>query len=320
MSAVSSSSFNSVKSFSVSALDKTDQVLTKSLSFLSNNYLYTVILVLLILYAPAAAPMLSKSMVGLLGNYAVKFIYIFLLSYLLSKSVKVSIVTTVAIVVGIFILKKFSNNENFDGSGTDLSGNGVSGNGVSGNGVYGNGVSGNGVYGNGVSGNGVSGNGVYGNGVSGNGVYGNGVSENDVYGTDLSGNGVSENDVSESVSYESVMSETPFFKTDLSGNNIIPEINMQQIELPQELVIDREEIIKPVMQMQAEEKIPVGADLLSNVYADADYVDTLKPLVIEEKKEVTSATESDIIDVCGSRLNKNGYTGYNEYQDNFASL
>ncbi len=236
MSTVSSSSFNSVKSFSMSALDKTDKVLTKSLSFLSNNYLYTVILVLLILYAPAAAPMLSRSMAGLLGNYAIKFIYVFLLAYLLSKSVKVSIVTTVVIVIGIFILKKFGNNENFDGSGSDISG------------------------------------------------------------SDLSG-------------------------SDVSDVQLVQKIEVKEdVGLPQEPVVDREQAIKSVKEVSVEEKVPVAADLLTNVHADAEHVDTLKPLVSEEKKEIKAATEADVIDVCGSRLNKDGYTGFDQNPDNFASL
>ncbi len=231
MSTVSSNSFNSVKSFSASALDKTDRVLTKSLGFLSNNYLYTVILVLLILYAPAAAPMLSRSMMGLLGNYAVKFIYVFLLSYLLSKSVKVSIVTTVVIVVGIFVLKKFGNNEHFDGSGSDISG------------------------------------------------------------------------------------------SDVSGSKLTEEIEVEEdLKLPQEPVVDREQVIKPVKEVTAETKVPVAADLLTNVHADAEHVDTLKPLVPEETKEIESTSETDVIDVCGSRLNKDGYTGFDEKPDNFAPL
>ncbi len=231
MSTVSSSSFNSVKSFSMSALDKTDKVLTKSLSFLSNNYLYTVILVLLILYAPAAAPMLSRSMAGLLGNYAIKFIYVFLLAYLLSKSVKVSIVTTVVIVIGIFVLKKFGNNENFDGSGSDVLG------------------------------------------------------------------------------------------SDVSGVQLVQKIELQEdVELPQEPVVDREQAIKPVKEVSVEGKVPVAADLLTNVHADAEHVDTLKPLVPEENKEIKAATEADVIDVCGSRLNKDGYTGFDQNPDNFASL
>jgi hypothetical protein len=168
-------------------------------------------------------------MAGLLGNYAVKFIYVFLLAYLLSKSVKVSIVTTVVIVIGIFILKKFGNNENFDGS-------------------------------------------------------------------DISG-------------------------SDISGSKLIQEIEVEEdVELPQEPVVDREQAIKPVKQVSVEGKVPIAADLLTNVHADAEHVDTLKPLVSDEKKEIVGATETDVIDVCGSRLNKNGYTGFDQSPDNFASL
>lgn len=234
MSTVSSSSFNSIKSFSASALDKTDKVLTKSLSFLSNNYLYTAILVLLILYAPAAAPMLSKSIAGILGNYAVKFIYVFLLSYLLSKSVKVSLVTTVVIVVGIFVLKKFGTNENFDGSGSDISGSDISG-------------------------------------------------------------------------------------SKVSVEKVVKQIEVEEdAEIEQEPVIDREQAIKPVKQVETEGKVPVAADLLTNVHADAEHIDTLKPLVPQEKKEIK--VEGDVIDVCGSRLNKDGYSGFDETPDTFASL
>ena len=67
MSTVSSSSFNSVKSFSASALDKTDKVLTNALRVFSNNYLYTVVLVLLILYAPAAAGGLMLDLIIIAG-------------------------------------------------------------------------------------------------------------------------------------------------------------------------------------------------------------------------------------------------------------
>lgn len=108
-------SIDSVKSFSANALDTTDRVLTSSLGFLSNSYINNIVLVLLVLYAPVAAPMVSPAIVGLLGNYAIKFVYVFLLAYLLSKSVKVSLLTAVVIVLGIFILKKFNiTNEHFE--------------------------------------------------------------------------------------------------------------------------------------------------------------------------------------------------------------
>lgn len=112
---------DSVKKYSTKAIDTTDRVLTKSLGFLSNNYLRNLILVLLILYAPLAAPMAGQAIAKLLNNYAVKFIYIFLLAYLLSKSVKVALASAVIIVVGIFILKKLNiNYENFENSQEEL--------------------------------------------------------------------------------------------------------------------------------------------------------------------------------------------------------
>jgi hypothetical protein len=240
MSSVSSSSFNSIKSFSASALDKTDKVLTKSLRVFSNNYLYTVVLVLLILYAPAAAPMLTRSMAGILNNYAVKFIYVFLLAYLLSKSVKVSLVTTVVVVVGIFVLKKFGNNENFDGS------------------------------------------------------------ENEVT------NKVVVNTKSNKIEL------TDDFESDNESDN------ESDYELPQEPAVNREVAIKPVKQVEADSQVPVAADLLTNVNAGANHDGTLKPVVLQEIKQ--AVTEADVIDVCGSRLNKDGYSGFDERTDNYSSL
>jgi hypothetical protein len=240
MSTVSSSSFNSIKSFSASALDKTDKMLTKSLRVFSNNYLYTAVLVLLILYAPAAAPMLSKPMAGILGNYAIKFIYVFLLSYLLSKSIKVSLVTTVVIVVGIFVLKKFDYNENFDGSGSE---------------------------------------------------------------------------VSEVVVDEKLQQQ---IEAEYESENESEIESEDDFQLEQEPVVNREEAIKPVVQVESTTQVPVAADLLSNVNAGANHSGALKPVVPEEIKQVI--TESDIIDVCGSRLNKDGYTGFDEFPDNFSTV
>jgi hypothetical protein len=244
MSTVSSSSFNSIKSFSASALDKTDKVLTKTLSIFSNNYIYTAVLVLLILYAPAAAPMISKPIAGILGNYAIKFIYVFLLSYLLSKSVKISLVTTVVIVVGIFVLKKFNNNERFDGSGSE---------------------------------------------------------------------------VSEIVVDDKLQKEIESQNESESENESDFESEFEsESELPQEPVINREEVIKPVVQVESEIQVPVAADLLSNVNAGANHNGALKPIVPEEIKQVID--NADIIDVCGSRLNKDGYAGFDQHSDNYSSL
>lgn len=110
----SSSTLNSLKSSSMNLLSSAESTVTKSLKVFSNNYLSTLILVILVSYAPLAAPALSKSLVDILNNYAVKFVYIFLLAYLLSKSVRVATLTALIIVVGMLLLKKLHGSENME--------------------------------------------------------------------------------------------------------------------------------------------------------------------------------------------------------------
>lgn len=110
----SSSTLNSLKSSSINLLSSAESTVTKSLKVFSNNYLSTLILVILVSYAPLAAPALSKSLVDILNNYAVKFVYIFLLAYLLSKSVRVATLTSLIIVVGMLLLKKLHISENME--------------------------------------------------------------------------------------------------------------------------------------------------------------------------------------------------------------
>ncbi len=112
--ATTSSSIDSLKSSSLSLLSSAESTVTKSLGIFSNNYLSTLCLVLLVAYAPVAAPALGASVVGIMGNYAVKFIYIFLLAYLLSKSVRVATLTALIIVVGILLLKKMNAGEHME--------------------------------------------------------------------------------------------------------------------------------------------------------------------------------------------------------------
>ncbi len=95
-------------------LTNTESALNTGMSvFNKNNYVKNLVLVLLILYAPLAAPMVGKSIATILNNYAVKLIYVFVLTYLLSNSVRVSILTSIVIVLGIYLLKKF-NYENME--------------------------------------------------------------------------------------------------------------------------------------------------------------------------------------------------------------
>ena len=110
----SSSTLDSLKSSSMNLLASADSTVSKSLGVFSNNYLSTLILVVLVIYSPIAAPSLGQSMVGILNNYAVKFVYMFLLAYLLSKSVRVATLTSLIIVVGILLLKKLNSSEHME--------------------------------------------------------------------------------------------------------------------------------------------------------------------------------------------------------------
>jgi len=102
-----SNTSDSLRDLSDRALKSTETLLSKPMSLFGNSYLRNVVLVLLLLYAPVAAPTISVGMASILGNYAVKLVYIFLLAYLLCNSIRISIVTAVAITVGIFLIKKF---------------------------------------------------------------------------------------------------------------------------------------------------------------------------------------------------------------------
>ena len=109
---------DSLKSFSdkaLNALNKTESLLSKPMSIFGNNYVKNIALVILLLYAPSAAPIISPAVEVLLHNYAIKLIYVFVLAYLLSGSIRVSVLTSVVIVLGIFLLKKIGS-EHFEGN------------------------------------------------------------------------------------------------------------------------------------------------------------------------------------------------------------
>lgn len=104
---------DSLMSLSDRAFNTTERILQKPIYIFSNSYIKHITLVLLALYAPIAAPTLHHGIVALLQNYIVKLIYIFIFTYLLSGSIRVSLVTSVVIVLGMFILKKFNVTESF---------------------------------------------------------------------------------------------------------------------------------------------------------------------------------------------------------------
>jgi len=106
---------DSLKYYSSKTLNTTESFLTKSMSVFGNNYVKNIALVVLLLYAPAAAPAIGPAVGALLQNYAIKLIYVFVLAYLLSGSIRVSVLTAVVIILGIFLLKKFRS-EHFEGN------------------------------------------------------------------------------------------------------------------------------------------------------------------------------------------------------------
>lgn len=110
----STSFFNSITSSTSSVVDSVDKKVTRGLHFLGNSYIHNTLLVVFILYAAYFAPKLNLPFLHVLDNYAVKFISVFLLTYLLSNSVKVSLVAALVIVVGALVLKKFNKQENYE--------------------------------------------------------------------------------------------------------------------------------------------------------------------------------------------------------------
>lgn len=108
----STSFFNTITSTSSSALDSVDRNVSKGLKFLGNQYIHHTLLAVLILYAAHFAPKINLPFAKVLDNYAVKFICVFLLTYLLGNSVKVALVSSLVIVVGAMAIKKITNQEN----------------------------------------------------------------------------------------------------------------------------------------------------------------------------------------------------------------
>ena len=99
-------SVSSITTTTSNLLSSAESTVDSTLKKLSNNYVSTLLLVVLIAYAPLAAPKLHPHLVGILGNYAVKFVWLFLLAYLMSKNVKVSVVASLVVVLVAIILKK----------------------------------------------------------------------------------------------------------------------------------------------------------------------------------------------------------------------
>lgn len=95
-----------------------ESTVEKALNVFSNKYVRSLVLVALLAYAPFAAPKLPPSVVSIMGNYAVKFVYLFVLAYLLSNSVKIATVSALTITLVAVLLKKLQL-ENFAGENVD---------------------------------------------------------------------------------------------------------------------------------------------------------------------------------------------------------
>jgi hypothetical protein len=108
---MSSSFVSTITSTSESVMNSVDTHVSRGLHFLGNKYLHNLLLVILILYAVYFAPRMNLPFAKVLDNYAVKFICVFLLAYLLSKSVRVGLLVAVVIVVGALLSKKLNNFE-----------------------------------------------------------------------------------------------------------------------------------------------------------------------------------------------------------------
>jgi hypothetical protein len=103
----SSSSIRNSLSSTQNALSSTGKHIDKALSVLKQNkYVFAFLVILLLMYAPYAAPKINQHVEGVLKNYAAKFIYIFLLSYLLTNSVGVATVVSLVITIGALFLRK----------------------------------------------------------------------------------------------------------------------------------------------------------------------------------------------------------------------
>jgi hypothetical protein len=96
----------SVTRTTTNVLHTAENALTKTLTVFDNKYLHNVALVILLAYLPFAAPKLPPSIVKIMGNYAVKFVYLFMITYLLTGSVKLAAAVGLVITVTAILLKK----------------------------------------------------------------------------------------------------------------------------------------------------------------------------------------------------------------------
>jgi hypothetical protein len=91
-------SVNQISSY----IDMSSNYVDKGVNFISQNKILSSVLgMLLVLYAAAAAPKLSPSVVKIFDNNLFKLVYIFLIGYLATKDPSVAIITAVTLLVSI---------------------------------------------------------------------------------------------------------------------------------------------------------------------------------------------------------------------------
>jgi hypothetical protein len=84
-----------------------DKTVSKSLSFLDNQYISTALIVLLISYSSLAAPKLPEKVIRIFDYTIVKILVFFLIAFWANKNPTVSILIAVALIVTLQILSKY---------------------------------------------------------------------------------------------------------------------------------------------------------------------------------------------------------------------
>lgn len=93
-------------------MDKIDNAIRDSLSFLDNEYVNAGLSLFLILYAGMVAPKLPGYIVKAFDNYFVKLVMFFLIVYISRKDVTIAIISAVAVMVTLIALDRFKIAEN----------------------------------------------------------------------------------------------------------------------------------------------------------------------------------------------------------------
>jgi len=79
-------------------------------SFLKNDYVSSVISLILVLYAGLAAPQLSENVVKIFDNTLVKLVIFFLIAYSANKNPTIAIIAAVGVLISLMTLNKWQIN------------------------------------------------------------------------------------------------------------------------------------------------------------------------------------------------------------------